>query len=91
MSNHQIIKVRQNEAAIVFRDDGKVEIANPKEALNKNCAPAFAVCCAAATHKFLYKRFRAIIIEELTKRKSVFVNEYEAKQFEAFINLLSED
>jgi len=89
MSNHRIIKIRQNEAAIIFKNDGKIEMLHAESELHKDCVPAFAVCYAISMHKYLYDKVRAVIVNELRTKIKVYKDTAAEKQFDDFLNLLT--
>lgn len=90
MGNHKLIKVRNNEAAIIFTQDRGFDIvmgAGPL--LIPEMAQAFAVCYAVTTHKHLFDAFRRIIIEDMRIRKRHATDIKERIQREQMIELLS--
>ena len=88
MSIHKLIKVRQNEAAILFKSDGKIETIHCDTRLNEKCAPAFAMCYAISVHEYLYNKFCDLIVTEMRQKIIGSKSDAEVKQYEAFIDMI---
>ena len=90
MGNSKHVKVRNNEAAIVFTNDRGIDVvtgAGPL--LVPALAQAFAVCYAVTTHQHLFDAFRRIIIADFKIRKEHTTDVKERIQRQQMIELLS--
>ena len=91
MSNHKHVKVRNNEAAIVFTNDRGIDIVTGYgPLLIPELAQAFAVCYAVTTHQHLFDAFKKIIIKDMEIRKKYTSDIKERMQRQQLIELLSD-
>ncbi|HEC72055.1 MAG: hypothetical protein ACTSW7_00955 [Candidatus Thorarchaeota archaeon] len=91
MGNHKHVKVRNNEAAIVFTNDRGFDIVTGYgPLLILKMAQAFAVCYAVTTHEHLFDAFRRIIISDMQIRKHHSTDVKERMQRQQMIDLLSD-
>jgi len=91
MGNHKHVKVRNNEAAIVFTNDRGIDIvtgAGPL--LIPELAQAFAVCYAVTSHQHLFDAFRRIIIADFKIRKEHTKDLKERMQRQQMIDMLAQ-
>lgn len=91
MGSHKNIKIRNNEAAIVFTNDRGIDIVTGYgPLLIPELAQAFAVCYAVTTHQHLFDAFKKIIVKDMEIRKRHSIDIKERNQRQQLIELLSD-
>jgi hypothetical protein len=90
MSNHKIVKIRSNDAAIVFTNDRGFDVITTGPLQDKKMAQAFAVCYAVVTHNHVFDAFKKIIVKDMEIRKKHTKDLRERMQRQQLIDLLSE-
>lgn len=90
MSNHKIIKVHYNDAAIVFTSNDGFNVITNGPLKDTKMAQVFAICYAILTHNHIFDSFRRILIEDMKIRKKHVTDLNERMQRQQLIDLLSD-
>jgi len=89
MGNHKNLKVRYNEAALVFTKEGTIDIVlggGPLPGITS--AQAYAVCYAALTDNIYFELFKAIIAKDMIEKKEKATDIGEISARDEMIDLL---